>query len=394
MKLEHSISEHDLKNENLYVDAIYQGGRKGNASDDPFPRLLKVSNQGGFRYRGTLDQIEMVVLTSSLNDPDWPDAIDRETGVFTYYGDNKKPGLALHATPRNGNELLRRIFENAHNPITRCQVPPIFVFANVGTYRDARFLGLAVPGALEQNPSEDLVAIWRVSNGKRFQNYRAHFTILDVAEVKRDWIRNIINNGFYTDAAPKVWLDWVKTGRAKALKAIRSVEYRRRAEQIPSVLDDVSMLSAMHSHFADRPHDFEKCAGAIANMLLPNISSLEFTRPSRDGGRDAVGTLKLGSGAASILVEFALEAKCFGIGNPVGVREISRLISRLRHRQFGILVTTSFLDVQAYKEIKEDRHPIIVVAANDIIHLLKMNGLSTAYAVKDWLMRDFSATAV
>jgi hypothetical protein len=56
----------------------------------------------------------MVVLTSSLSDPDWPDAVDRETGVFTYYGDNKRPGRALHDTPRNGNELLGRIFESAN----------------------------------------------------------------------------------------------------------------------------------------------------------------------------------------------------------------------------------------------------------------------------------------
>jgi hypothetical protein len=33
-----------------------------------------------------------------------------------------------------------------------------------------------------------------------------------------------------------------------------------------------------------------------------------------------------------------------------GVREMSRLISRLRHRQFGVLVTTSYVDNQAYRE--------------------------------------------
>jgi hypothetical protein len=34
----------------LLVDAVYQGGRNGNASDDPLPHLVGVSNQGGFRY--------------------------------------------------------------------------------------------------------------------------------------------------------------------------------------------------------------------------------------------------------------------------------------------------------------------------------------------------------
>jgi hypothetical protein len=32
----------------------------------------------------------------------------------------------------------------------------------------------------------------------------------------------------------------------------------------------------------------------------------------------------------------------------VGVKGTSRLISRLRHRQFGVLITTSYLDSQAY----------------------------------------------
>ena len=54
---------------------------------------------------------------------------------------------------------------------------------------------------------------------------------------------------------------------------------------------------------------------------------------------------------------FALEAKCYAPGHGVGVRETSRLISRLRYRQFGVLVTTSHLDSQAYQEIREDGHP-------------------------------------
>jgi hypothetical protein len=45
----------------------------------------------------------------ALNDPDWPDTVDRESGTFVYFGDNKRPGRALHETLRFGNELLRRI---------------------------------------------------------------------------------------------------------------------------------------------------------------------------------------------------------------------------------------------------------------------------------------------
>jgi hypothetical protein len=64
----------------LYVDALYEGGRRGNAGDDPLPKLLRVDSQGGFRKRGKVaGKLNMLVLTSSMNDPDWPDSLDRET---------------------------------------------------------------------------------------------------------------------------------------------------------------------------------------------------------------------------------------------------------------------------------------------------------------------------
>jgi hypothetical protein len=50
----------------LIVDAIYEGGRSGNAGDDPLPRLIGVSNQGGFRYLGNKESPRLIVLTSSF----------------------------------------------------------------------------------------------------------------------------------------------------------------------------------------------------------------------------------------------------------------------------------------------------------------------------------------
>jgi Restriction endonuclease AspBHI N-terminal/Restriction endonuclease len=384
----------ELGTAGLHVDAVYQGGRAGNAGDDPFPRLLKVSNMGGFRYRGTLASLELVVLTSTLANPDWPDELDRETGVFTYYGDNKNPGRDLHATPRNGNELLRRIFAAAHSGhIGRRNVPPILVFANTGEWRDVMFLGLAVPGTSEQQVAEDLIAIWRTAKGMRFQNYRARFTILDAPVIERGWIEDIIAGQPHTRSAPTAWSGWVETGRYQPLKSTRSLEYRGKLEQLPSHLNDRAIIRTVHQFFADRPHDFERCAAVIARLMLPDIAELDLTRPSRDGGRDAVGKMRLGRGPGSILFDFALEAKCYGLENPIGVREMSRLISRLRHRQFGILITTSYVDLQAYREIKEDQHPIIVIAAADIVGLLRANGHADVEAVKLWLEGEFGPSS-
>ena len=68
---------------------------------------------------------------------------------------------------------------------------------------------------------------------------------------------------------------------------------------------------------------------------------------------------------------------------------MSRLISRLRHRQFGILVTTSYVSAQAYREIKEDEHPIIVVSGADIVEILRDNGYSRSGSVQGWLENEF-----
>ena len=100
----------------------------------------------------------------------------------------------------------------------------------------------------------------------------------------------------------------------------------------------------------------------------------------------------IGAGASGILVDFALEAKCYSPPNSVGVRDMSRLISRLRHRQFGVLVTTTWVDLQAYKEIKEDQHPIVVISASDIVELLRRNGRGSVTAVGAWLAEEFPST--
>lgn len=380
-----------LQSADLHVDARYQGGRFGNASDDPLPRLLNVDSQGGFRRRGKANgKLEMLVLVSSMNDPDWPDSLDPETGVFTYFGDNKKPGRELHETGRFGNLILQRIFTLARSGLEgRELVPPVFLFASLGSWRDVRFLGLAVPGASDLDASEELVAIWRTADDSRFQNYRARFTVLDAGLISRSWIDTIISGQRDDDLAPDAWKIWVGTGQRRALQAARSLEYRNRVEQLPKDRDGEAMIQAIRNHFKGRPHGFERCAASIARLMMPDIATLDVTRPSRDGGRDAVGQMRLGYGPSGILVDFALEAKCYSPPNAVGVKDMSRLISRLRHRQFGVLVTTTCVDLQAYKEIKEDQHPIVIISATDIVELLRRNGRGDESAVTKWLNEDF-----
>jgi hypothetical protein len=378
----------------LVVDAVYEGGRAGNAGDDPLGPLLGVSNQGGFRHLGQKDRPNLLAITSSMNEPDWPDHLDLETGLFTYYGDNRHPGRDLHETPRWGNLMLRDLFERVHAfPSKRQEIAPVFVFRTAGTYRDVRFLGLAVPGAAGIPPTDDLVAIWRHVRGQRFQNYRAVFSILDISRISRAWIDDVKRGNFLTSNAPEPWRAWSMGGQPARLRSTSSRQYRSREDQLPSTDTDRKIIKAIHDHFAEDPYEFEECAAQIAEMLLPSVVDRDLTRRSRDGGRDAVGKYRIGSEITGIKVDFALEAKCYAPDCSVGVKDASRLISRLRHRQFGILVTTSYVHSQAYQEIVDDGHPILIICGRDIASILRTSGIRDERATRDWLAKTFQVLA-
>ncbi|MAQ25498.1 MAG: restriction endonuclease [Pseudomonadales bacterium] len=379
----------DLSREDLVVDRVYSGSRNGNASDDPLPSLLGVDNGAGFRHLGKrpgIETLKLLVLKTNLNDPDWPDHLNTETGLFIYYGDNKSV-REIHDTPRQGNLILRNLFDARHRTDCFGHFPPILLFGGTGEYRDVRFLGLAVPGAQNLGPDDDLVAIWRSTGTEnlRFQNYRATFTVLDVPVVKREWIDDIQKGDTSTSKhAPGVWLDWVKNRKFTPLYSPHTIEIRSKEQQLPRDKDGLKLLSLVYEKYKDSPVDFEICAVEIARLSMPDIGDCEITRPWRDGGRDAIGRYRIGIGPGSIDVEFALEAKCYKPDSGVGVKELSRLLSRLRHRQFGILVTTSYLSAQAYSELKEDGHPVVLITAIDIVTILKSR-LGSIDSIRRWL---------
>ncbi|MDL1862227.1 restriction endonuclease [Betaproteobacteria bacterium PRO7] len=374
----------ELETADLIVDALYEGILRENRTyADPLNKLVNVSNRGGFRYRGTKDAPTLVVLTSNLAEPDWPDELDAPTGRFVYYGDNRKHGRELHETGRYGNHLLRIMFDCLHLG-HRHLCPPVLIFTALRARRAFVFRGLCAPGFAGVPPTQDLVAIWKATEGQRFQNYRAVFTVLDAAVVPRQWIDSAKKGLPPKVGAPEAWVAWVESGTYRPLQATATRSVRTKQEQLPESDGDRALIECVRSRFSGRPADFEVCAAEIARLLLRDVTDLEVTRPWRDGGRDAIGKLRLGRERASIAVTFALEAKCYGAGG-VGVAEVSRLISRIRHREFGVLVTTTYLDAQAYKEVVEDGHPVIVVCARDIVALLREAGYATVDQLSKWL---------
>lgn len=390
----------ELQRSDLIVDAVYEGGDAGNSGDDPISKLLSgTGNLGGFRAAGRGSDKKFVVLYTSGEDKDWPDQLYLNTGQFVYYGDNKTPGHELHTTTRGGNRILRNVFAYLHSaPAKREKIPPFFIFEKYPTERSSRsvrFRGLAAPGSTGLPATSDLVAVWKSSDGQRFQNYQASFTILDVPVVERGWLIDLENDNGSSKNVPKAWSDWLRTGRYKSLTAESTTDIREQAEQFPTSPARIAILKAVWSHFKDTPFTFEGFAARIFQMHDQRVIIDNVTRATVDGGRDAVGRYLLGLDEDPVYAEFSMEAKCYQPpfegerATTVNVKDVARLISRLRHRQFGALVTTSVIGRQAYKEVREDKHPIIFICGKDIVDILVRNGFNTAELVDNFLISEF-----
>jgi hypothetical protein len=354
---------------------------------------------GGFRASGRGDRKNWIVLFTTGEDRDWPDSLDLNTGKFIYFGDNKKPGHELHDTRPGGNNVLRLAFERLHDgTLPRVDVSPFFIFKKHQTKNGARsvqFKGLAVPGFPGLSATEDLVAVWKSTDGQRFQNYRSTFTILDTPVVSRAWISDLAGGNADTTNAPKAWRDWVATGTYRPLVAEPTTVIRSVEQQTPDTPLKASILECVWTHFRDTPIAFEAFAARIYQMTDARVIIDEITRGTIDGGRDAIGRYLLGLPDDPVYAEFSLEAKCYrppksGVApNTVGVKEVSRLISRIRHRQFGVLVTTSLIARQAYEEVREDRHPILFISGRDVAEILIANGFNTVERVAALLASEF-----
>lgn len=391
---ESAVAFDALREADLHIDRLYLAGTKGTAGDDALGRLLPVGLQGGFRPRGSVrkKRVRLVALYTAGTEPDWPDHLDPETGIFTYYGDNRRSGSDLHHTKRSGNLLLRDVFEATHGlPEERAVVPPFLCFEKATPGRSVRFRGLLAPGTETMTSDEDLSAIWRHTKGARFQNYRATFTVLDVGIVQRRWLSSVLAGEPTTGpGCPEPWREWVEGRVYRPLVAPSTLTIRTKDDQLPDDPAGLEMLRMIRAHFDGRETDFEECAVAIWRMMAPATGKCAVTPPSRDGGRDAVGTYMLGPGADRVAVEFALEAKCYRETNSVGVKEMSRLISRIRHRQFGVFVTLSYFAKQVYEEVREDGHPIVMICGRDVVDSLRRKGYSDPERLRKWMDEGFS----
>ena len=379
----------DLDKADLVIDTIYKGGTAPNMSAEPFHKLIPgCENAGGFRKKLREDgsgKYAYVILYTSMEELEWPDYLDEETGIFRYYGDNREPGRELTDTKKKGNKILETVFALLNEGTHIDDVPPFFIFKKTGNGRDIQFLGLAAPGNPKISPDKDLVAFWRTIKEKRFQNYEAHFTVLNTGtkSIPRKWIESLIyDHSNNLQFAPDVWKKFVREGRngIEALKAPKIFKVPSKYEQLQSDNEGNKCLEFIREHYRDNSYGFEVCATNIISKMDSNFVDFSLTRPWRDGGMDAIGYYSISTGGKAnypLKIDCALEAKCYSMDTAVRVRQMSRLISRIRYRQFGILITTSYVDKQAYNEVVEDGHPILIVTASDIAGILRNSSINT-----------------
>jgi hypothetical protein len=384
----------------LIVDAVYEGGGTGTIRDEALCKVLPgIGNLGGFRASGRCLDKQFIVLYTSGKDMDWPDLIDSSTGQFIYYGDNKTPGHDLHDTRPGGNRILRRVFEHLHSiPPKRELIPPFFIFSRYPTEKSSRsvqFKGLAAPGYPGIPATEDLLAVWKTSQGQRFQNYKSIFTILDAPVINRNWLTSLMEGASPNADVPAVWREWTHKGRYCPLVSEPTTTIRTLDDQTPDTSQKRELLSIVFDYFKNAPFLCENFATRIFQMQDQRVAIDQVTRSVIDGGRDALGRYRLGLIDDPVQVEFALEAKCYAPAindnrpKTVGVKEVARLISRLRHRQFGVLVTTSAIARQAYQEVREDKHTIIFISGKDIAEILITSGYNSRQILQAFLKAEF-----
>ena len=74
----------ELRRSDLVVDAIYESDANSRSvAGEPLAPLTGTGNQGGFRFSGSIASPEIVVLYTTMAEPDWPDSIDEEMVSFS-----------------------------------------------------------------------------------------------------------------------------------------------------------------------------------------------------------------------------------------------------------------------------------------------------------------------
>ena len=240
--IEKVINFKDIYESNLIVGALYKGGNSGNMSDEVLSKLMMCENSGGFRKRGSINPfaLKYVVLYSTNKNENWINKIDFQNKRVYYYGDNTRNEVDMLDTKKKGNLILKNVYERLNNN-DRKDIPPFFMFTSEQG-RDVRFVGLLVPRDDRISKDMQLIKVVDEVDGKKIENYKAVFTILDVKEIDRRWIEDLNNDNKNSKYAPDEWNRW-RNGSLENLQSKTIIEndlsFKKNDEEI-KINKDVS----------------------------------------------------------------------------------------------------------------------------------------------------------
>lgn len=335
----------------------------------------KVNNSSGFKIKKctNLNKTAFVILSSTMQDIDWPDYLDRKSGVFTYFGDNKKGGRSLHETSIGGNSLLDEMFKKLLYE-KRDEIVPFLCFKKSKSNNQTimTFLGVAAPGMNGKTPEESLLAIWKDNGKQRYQNYKAYFTILNIPSLNKLWLQDIISGLKPIDSThcPQQWRTWVNKGQYAPLITEELFHPRTKDEQIPTEKTESEVLQQIK---ALKPREFEFFSKKFLEIFDPNFENLQVTKATVDGGRDITGFYKIGQDQYAIRKRVLCECKHHV--SSIGTKKFARLLSRSLKHDILIFITTSYYGKQLQQEVKEDDYHIIMLSGIDLVHVLQKNGI-------------------
>ena len=286
----------------------------------------------------------------------WDDATDYFKGEVKYWGDAKY-NKSKDIDEWLGNRILKNISDKTIEG-NFDEVPPILYF-NSNKSGWISFRGLCVIYGYQERSFMD--------KDHRIKNYQWSFAMLDVQSVDPEWIKHrALNNNDNHKSCPLAWKNYVKNGKIKRLQAWRN-NIKSKDSQLPVKR---SKEDRFLQSLKEMPYDdFETiiCSMLQSSNLVHNIDQ---TRKTSDGGFDMIGKFFLPD-PFHYEINFKGEVKRWAGNSSVGVKDISRLVARLRRGEYGLFFTTSYYGRQAQEEVIKDAYPVKLFSGVDMYNLFE-----------------------
>ena len=203
-----------MKTASLIPGHIYMGGTSGNAGDDPISKLLNVGNACGIRSKKNKENelAYISLVTNPINQKNYPDFLDNETKILTYYGDQKTPGKHYLDTKQKGNLNLENLFKTSYyQKNAKLHLFPCFYFEKIGKKgRNYLYHGIAYPYVSQKEFHEVCNIAQITSDNGIINNLKFSFTVNSDEEVSRQWLLSLTRDSSDIELAPNSWKLFLK----------------------------------------------------------------------------------------------------------------------------------------------------------------------------------------